>query len=193
MKYNGGRHSSSSRWAAYTPTLARLPTAVEHLANDTVLPYFSESPFFDRTSNNATLSNQAMYNQSMYYVIQTRAAFEAHLRSMAGLEFMVIHDPSNNDTVRDHNGIWVISKQQRQKRPNLEDEVVQLSSYFVVGENVYMAPTVASVVESRLVREVAHYQVVLISEAVYSHVPGTALLFRFQAPNLQPVPRPHLF
>ena len=146
----GGIHTNTGTSVAPSSRAAWLTNGMS-----TVLPYFSESPFFDRTSNNATLSNQAIYNQNMYFVIQTRAAFEAHLRSMAGLEFMVVQDSTKNDTIRDHNGVWVISKQQRNKRINMEDEVVPLSSYFVVGENIYMAPTVVSVVESRLVDIIA--------------------------------------
>lgn len=70
---------------------------------------------------------------------------------MQGLEFMVTHDPSENDTKRDHNGVWVIRKQNRRKRQGLQDEVTGISSYFVMGENVYMAPSVGNILSSRLV------------------------------------------
>lgn len=149
----------------------RSPALVAQLGGihtNTILPYFSESPFFDRTSNNATLSNQALYNASMYHVIQTRAAFEARLRSMAGLEFMVVADPSHGDQVptEQHSGVWVVRKQIRRKRVLgrmsgtggyadggvEEDEIEPIANYFVVGENVHMAPTVGGILESRLVR-----------------------------------------
>ena len=117
-----------------------------------VLPYFAESPFFDATSNNATLTTQALYNPNMYYIIQTREAFEGRLRTMQGLEFMVTHDPSENDTKQDHSGVWVIRKQNRRKRQGAQDEVTGISSYYVVGENVYMAPSVGNILGSRLVR-----------------------------------------
>ena len=116
-----------------------------------VLPYFAESPFFDATSNNATLTTQALYNPNMYYIIQTREAFEGRLRTMQGLEFMVTHDPSENDSKREHSGVWVIRKQIRRKKQGAQDEVTGISSYYVVGENVYMAPSMASILGSRLV------------------------------------------
>ena len=70
---------------------------------------------------------------------------------MHGLEFMVSHDPSLNDTQPEHSGIWVISKQIRRKRQGMEDEVTPINSYFVVGESVYMAPSVANILGSRIV------------------------------------------
>lgn len=94
---------------------------------------------------------QAMYNQNMLYIIQTRKAFEERLSSMQGLEFMVTHDPSENDTKREHNGIWVIRKQTRRKRPGNTDEITPISSYYVVGENIYMAPTLGNIIGSRMV------------------------------------------
>ncbi|KAA6409507.1 MAG: mediator of RNA polymerase II transcription subunit 6 [Lasallia pustulata] len=117
---------------------------------NTVLPYFSHSPFFDGTSNNAALTTQATYNPNMLYLIQTREAFEGRLKTMAGLEFMVSHDPSNDGQQQDNSGVWVIRKQNRRKRGGYEDEVTVLSSYFVVGENIYMAPSVGNVLGSRM-------------------------------------------
>lgn len=72
---------------------------------------------------------------------------------MQGLEFMVTHDPSDKGTKHDHNGIWVIRKQNRRKRQGLQDEITGISSYFVVGENIYMAPSVGNIVGSRMVRQ----------------------------------------
>ena len=118
-----------------------------------------------------------MYNQNMYFVIQTREAFESHLRGMAGLEFMVVQGPTNDDIIKDHNGIWVISKQQRSKRPGMGDEVVPLSTYYVVGENIYMAPTVASVVESRLASELTEPSIYLLTSSKLSTVTALAQLF----------------
>lgn len=116
-----------------------------------VLPYFSHSPFFDVTSNNAFITNQATYNPNMFHLIQTREAFEGHLRTMQGLEYMVTQDPSNNGSKADHSGVWIIQKRQRRKRPGSDDELVGISSYFLVGENIYMAPSVANVLGTRMV------------------------------------------
>ncbi|KAG8531871.1 uncharacterized protein KY384_003507 [Bacidia gigantensis] len=109
------------------------------------LHYFAGSPFFDQTSNNAVLTTQAMSNPSLGHLLSTRVAFEGRLRAMQGLEFMVTHDPSEGDTKLVHSGVWVIRKQIRRK-----GEVTGLSSYYVVGENVYMAPTLANIISSRI-------------------------------------------
>ena len=155
MRFNGDppRHR---KWVASTPTpvqchriLKAFPSSLN--VSLAVLPYFAESPFFDATSNNATLTTQALYNPNMYYIIQTREAFEGRLRTMQGLEFMVTHDPSENDIKHDHSGVWVIRKQNRRKRQGLQDEVTGISSYYVVGDNIYMAPSVGNILGSRLV------------------------------------------
>ena len=70
---------------------------------------------------------------------------------MAGLEYLVVGDPSNNGTKIENSGVWVIRKQNRRKRQGLEDEITPMNSYFVIGENVYMAPSVANVLQSRMV------------------------------------------
>ena len=116
-----------------------------------VLPYFAASPFFDAMSNNATLTTQALNNPNMFYIIQTRADFEARLKTMQGLEFMVTHDPSENDTKIPNSGVWVIRKQIRKKRQGMPDDITPINSYYVVNENVYMAPSVVNIIGSRMV------------------------------------------
>lgn len=116
-----------------------------------VLPYFANSPFFDPTSNNAVLMNQAMYNQNMLHIVATREAFEGRLKSMAGLEYIVAQEPAET-APGTGTGVWVIRKQTRRKRPGQEDEITVHATYFVMGENVYMAPAVGDVIGSRLVK-----------------------------------------
>ncbi|TVY91584.1 Mediator of RNA polymerase II transcription subunit [Lachnellula willkommii] len=120
--------------------------SMQGIHSNSVLFYFAESPFFDKTSNNAVLFSQALYNQAMLPVIQTREAFEGRLKTMSGLEFMVAQEPADpvNGT-----GVWVIRKQTRRKKQGEEDEIALHSTYFVVGENIYMAPAVADVLGSR--------------------------------------------
>ncbi|KAL8743901.1 MAG: hypothetical protein Q9190_003803 [Brigantiaea leucoxantha] len=127
-----------------------IAQSIGGIHTNTVLSYFSHSPFFDFTSNNAIITTQASYNPDLLYLIQTRDAFEARLRTMQGLEFMVSHDPSEGGQKVEHSKVWVIRKQQRRKKVGAEDEITALSSYFVIGENVYMAPTVGSILSSRL-------------------------------------------
>jgi mediator of RNA polymerase II transcription subunit 6 len=77
---------------------------------------------------------------------------------MQGLEFIVSFDPleaaaqSNpNRFDFEPNNIWVIRKQERRKRSGMEDEMTVIATYFVVGDTIYMAPSVASVVGNRIV------------------------------------------
>lgn len=130
------------------------------LADDrpfSVLFYFAESPFFDATSNNASLAIQANYNEAFRHFLETREVFEGRLKTMQGLEFMVAYDPlqaaAQSDTKFAHepSNIWTIRKQMRQKRPGMEDDVVVLSTYYIVGDSVYMAPAVSSVIGNRIV------------------------------------------
>jgi mediator of RNA polymerase II transcription subunit 6 len=95
--------------------------------------------------------NQAMYNQNMLPIVATREMFEGRLKSMSGLEYMVAQEPAET-APGTGTGVWVIRKQTRRKRPGQEDEITVHATYFVMGENIYMAPTVGDVIGSRLVR-----------------------------------------
>lgn len=77
---------------------------------------------------------------------------------MQGLEFVVAYDPlqaaaklDNNTFAHEPSNVWVIRKQSRRKRSGFDDEVTVLSTFFVVGDCIYMAPSVASVVGNRIV------------------------------------------
>ena len=76
---------------------------------------------------------------------------------MQGLEFVVAYDPlqaaaqSETSFAHEPSDIWVIRKQSRRKRAGLDDEVAALATFFVVGDCIYMAPSVASVVGNRIV------------------------------------------
>jgi len=127
-----------------------IAQGMQGIHSNSILFYFAESPFFDRTSNNAVLFSQAMYNQNMLPIIQTREAFEGRLKTMSGLEFIVAQEPAET-APGTGTGVWVIRKQTRRKRaPPDEDEITVHASYFVVGENIYMAPTVSDVLGSRM-------------------------------------------
>ena len=76
---------------------------------------------------------------------------------MQGVEFVVAYDPlqaaaqSQTRFAHEPSNIWIIRKQYRRKRAGFEDEVTVLSTFFVVGDCIYMAPSVASVVGNRIV------------------------------------------
>ncbi|CAG7974948.1 unnamed protein product [Penicillium salamii] len=130
------------------------------LHSNNILFYFAESPFFDPTSNNASLAIQATYNEAFHQFIETREAFESRLKTMQGLEFIVSYDPLqataqvNGQFTQEPSNVWVIRKQNRRKRSGMDDEVVVISTYFIMGDAVYMAPSVASVVGNRILSAV---------------------------------------
>ncbi|KAM0450908.1 hypothetical protein ACHAO4_006299 [Trichoderma viride] len=119
------------------------------LHSNTILFYFAESPFFERTSNNAVIMAQAMNNMAMYHYIQTRETFETRLKTMSGLEFIVGEEPAETGPGMG-TGVWIIRKQTRRKRYQDDDEITVHASFFVVGENIYMAPTLADILATRI-------------------------------------------
>ncbi|WEW61967.1 Mediator of RNA polymerase II transcription subunit 6 [Emydomyces testavorans] len=132
--------------------------------SNNILFYFAESPFFDPTSNNASLALQAMHNENLRPFIETREAFEGRLKTMQGLEFMVVHDPlleaaaanaaavARGEQPKEPSNVWVIRKQMRRRSSGVgaQDDVQILATYFVVGDSVFMAPSVWSVVGRRV-------------------------------------------
>lgn len=108
------------------------------LRTDNVLEYFSQSPFYDRSSNNQVLKMQSQFNENLH----GHPDLSAELKNMQGIEFVVAlaREPD----------MWVIRKQNRMS----PHEAKQLATYFVVRENIFMAPSVYSVVSSRLLSTV---------------------------------------
>jgi mediator of RNA polymerase II transcription subunit 6 len=155
----GFLHSNNSKSYERSPFLLVHPQLRARENLNVVLFYFAESPFFDAISNNASLAIQASYNENFRPFIETRDAFEGRLKTMQGLEFMVAHDPlqqhqalqQQHQQLQEPSNVWVIRKQMRKKRPVGEDEVQILATYFVVGDSIYMAPSVLNVVGGRLV------------------------------------------
>ncbi|KAK1833327.1 MED6 mediator sub complex component-domain-containing protein [Podospora conica] len=117
--------------------------------NNSVLYYFALSPFYDKTSNNEVLFQQGLSNANMTQYLTTREFFEGRLKTMSGLEFVVAQEPAET-TPGAGTGIWVINKQNRRKRQGEEDEVTVLGTYFIDGENIYMAPSLVDIMNSRL-------------------------------------------
>ncbi|KAK6497506.1 Mediator of RNA polymerase II transcription subunit 6 [Arthrobotrys musiformis] len=152
--------------------LWRMPWFIQQwgqLNTNNILLYFFNSPFFDRSSNNSSLFMQTQTNPALNHLIHNRAAFEGRLKSMIGVEFVVAaEDPAN--------GIWVIKKQMRRS----PTEAQLLDVYFVVGENVFMAPTMEKVMTARLLtitsdilkaQELSSTLVHFSTEAGYTYFP----------------------
>lgn len=130
----------------------RMPPEYEGgIHSNTVLYYFAQSPFFDNTSNNYVLFQQGLNNPNMFQYLETRERFEGRLSEMSGLEFIVAQEPAESGPGAG-TGVWVINKQTRRKRQGEEDEIVVHATYFIIGENVYMAPSLADILSARIVR-----------------------------------------
>ncbi|KAJ0355475.1 hypothetical protein COL154_000211 [Colletotrichum chrysophilum] len=125
-----------------------IAAGMQGIHSNSVLFYFAESPFFDRQSNNAVITNQAMFNPALLRNLSTREAFEGELDKMTGLEFRVLHAPADMVT---GTGVWVIVKQMRQKNPERNRiETKPLAYYFVCNENIYQAPTLGDILSSKI-------------------------------------------
>ncbi|KAJ1329115.1 mediator of RNA polymerase II transcription subunit 6 [Microdochium nivale] len=126
--------------------VAAMPGGIH---SNTVLYYFAESPFFDRMSNNAVLVSQGNYMPNIHKALQSRDTFEARLKTMSGLEFIVAQEPAETNP-NAGTGVWVIHKQTRRKRPKHEDEVTIHAAYYIIGDSVFMAPTMADILTYRM-------------------------------------------
>ncbi|KAK7607941.1 MED6 mediator subfamily complex component-domain-containing protein [Phyllosticta paracitricarpa] len=126
--------------------LANLYHFFGGLHRGTIHLYFAESDYMDRTSNNWALLIQ---NQGAPWLAD-RDAFEARLRTMQGLEFMVVAEPERKPDATD-SGIYVLRKQNRRKRPgNHDDELTVLATYYVIGENIYQAASLEDIVGNKI-------------------------------------------
>ncbi|CAK7243654.1 MAG: Mediator of RNA polymerase II transcription subunit 6 [Sporothrix thermara] len=123
---------------------------MQGIHSNSVLYYFMRSPYFDKTSNNNTVYNQAMHNHNMFPVLETRERFEEFLKSMSGVEY-IVHQAPAEMAPGTGTGVWVIRKQLRRKRNDGQpDDLTVYADYFVVGYNIYQAPTLADVLSSRI-------------------------------------------
>ncbi|ORY85487.1 MED6 mediator sub complex component-domain-containing protein [Protomyces lactucae-debilis] len=104
--------------------------ALGGLRTDNILEYFSQSPFFDRSSNNAVLKQQSQF--------QNFGDIPQALQKMRGVEF-AIYDARPPD-------LWTIAKQVRES----VEEVQVVNMYFIANGNIYQAPDVDAIMQSRL-------------------------------------------
>ncbi len=120
-----------------------------------MLFYFATSPFFDPVSGNQSLFTQWANTPNQNDILGTRAKFEANLRHQRGIQYVVEHDPlEEKATTQGPNGpegtnVWVIRKQNRENER--EDGVIVLGYYYIVNNVIYQAPSVASILNNRLV------------------------------------------
>jgi len=134
-------------------------------------------------SNNNVILQQANRFVEQRNLLDSRQAFEDAVRNMTsgGLQFMVIGEPENDD------GPWVIQKQQRTVQQGLEDEVEVLGTYWVVAEKIFMAPSVADILGSKIVRNVKVFSsfkyTIILSDSHKGADAGTSSLQRQPSPR----------
>ena len=123
--------------------------------------YIQQSPFFDDTSNNGLTFLQAEKNWQAFETVNNRKALEDQLRRQKGVEYMIVEEPQplpGGPKVVNGvggNGMWVIRKQERDWVPaangrRRQEDLTTLKTYFLVGENMYHAPSVGDVIGNRL-------------------------------------------
>ncbi|OAP61289.1 hypothetical protein AYL99_03490 [Fonsecaea erecta] len=129
------------------------------LHSNNVLFYFATSPFFDHVSGNQSLFTQWAGTPNQNDILGTRAKFEANLRHQRGIQYVVEHDPLEEQVILDgpngpeRSNVWVIRKQNRENER--EDGFTVLGYYYIVNNVIYQAPSVASVLNYRLLNTVS--------------------------------------
>ncbi|KIX96791.1 uncharacterized protein Z520_07511 [Fonsecaea multimorphosa CBS 102226] len=129
------------------------------LHSNNVLFYFATSPFFDHVSGNQSLFTQWAGTPNQNDILGTRAKFEANLRHQRGIQYVVEHDPLEEQVVLDgpngpeKSNVWVIRKQNRETER--DDSITVLGYYYIVNNVIYQAPSVASVLNYRLLNTVS--------------------------------------
>jgi mediator of RNA polymerase II transcription subunit 6 len=111
------------------------------LHSGNVLDYFSELPFYDRTSNNQVIKMQFQFQQ-VPPGVSPQQYMQDKLVEMVGLEIMVAYVKEPD--------FWIIRRQKRL----LPQAVVVQNDYYIVGANVYQLPRIYDVLSSRLLASV---------------------------------------
>ena len=76
-----------------------------------------------------------------------------------GISYIVHHDPIESNAQfegpqgKEQSNVWVIRKQQRDE-PQDDGSVRVLGYYFILNDAIYEAPSMASILSTRMVREV---------------------------------------
>ncbi|KAJ2824721.1 Mediator of RNA polymerase II transcription subunit 6 [Coemansia erecta] len=111
------------------------------LRPDNILEYFSQSPFWDSSSNNAVLKMQTQFN-----ALQTHSY---DLKNMVGIEFSVTHQEPPT--------LFVITKFRRSS----PTKVTPIAVYYILDGNAYEAPSLHSIVSSRMLSSIKKVELAL--------------------------------
>ncbi|KAJ2740206.1 Mediator of RNA polymerase II transcription subunit 6 [Coemansia sp. BCRC 34301] len=104
------------------------------LRPDNVLEYFSQSPFWDPSSNNAVLKMQTQFNDLQH------SSYD--LKTMVGIEFAVTHQEPPS--------LFIITKFRRSS----PTKVAPMTVYYITDGNAYEAPTLYSIVSTRMLSSI---------------------------------------
>ncbi|QDS76704.1 hypothetical protein FKW77_000836 [Venturia effusa] len=121
---------------------------------ESVHAYFLNSPFVDDLSNNALLRQQAASGNGEWMF--DRKAMDAKLDVMQGIEYRIVEGPETSYGLAQlGNPVWVVRKQFRERKQSEARgtyfRVTRVEgTYFIMGELVYMAPSLEDVLRIRL-------------------------------------------
>ena len=117
--------------------------------------YFADSPFFDWTTKNGLQIQQSRQDYHAWHFSHRRKDLEADIATRSGPEYMIVEGEGmefDKEGKPTKGGVWVIRKQERTKGapPKGKDSLETLATYYIVGENVYQAPSVGDILGTRL-------------------------------------------
>ncbi|EXJ83744.1 hypothetical protein A1O1_07370 [Capronia coronata CBS 617.96] len=144
-----------------------------YLHSNNVLFYFATSPFFDQVSGNQSLITQWVGTPNQNDILGTRSKFEANLRHQRGIQYVVEHDPLEEKVMfdgpngRENSNVWVIRKQNRESED--DSSVTVLGYYYIVNDVIYQAPSVASILNYRMLNTVLSLEKVFSAPADLSY------------------------
>ncbi|KAJ2079362.1 Mediator of RNA polymerase II transcription subunit 6 [Coemansia sp. RSA 988] len=104
------------------------------LRPDNILEYFSQSPFWDSSSNNAVLKMQTQFNALQ------QGSYD--LKNMVGVEFSVTHQEPPM--------LFIITKFRRTS----PTKVTPIAAYYILDGNAYEAPSLHSIVSTRMLSSI---------------------------------------
>jgi mediator of RNA polymerase II transcription subunit 6 len=106
---------------------------------------------------------QSQFNENL----QGKHDLYAELKNMKGIEFVI--------AVAKEPEMWIIRKQNRFS----PQEVRQLATYFVVGENIYMAPTIYHIISARLLSTtLALSKALSIASSLPTYIPSQGYSYK---------------
>jgi mediator of RNA polymerase II transcription subunit 6 len=130
------------------PELLPTLSAAGKLDTNTILWYFYNSPWFDPSSNNATLLNQVGGTPQQDLLFSNRKAFEERLRTdyRDGIQFVVTREPQAEGEP------WVIERQLKTIDPatGKTGKIEVTATYYTQGTRITMAKSVLDVLQARM-------------------------------------------